>query len=363
MKKQGNDSTENIYNKDPLSALEAVTEAQRIAFAPILFQAAWALRELGILKELDRAGSGGLTVQELSDNLAISSYGISVLLDMGLSGKIVWRDGTRYHIGKTGHFIQNDKMTRINMNFVQHVCYQPMASLVESIRSGRPEGLKFFGEWATIYPALSVLPEPACSSWFALDHYYSDRAFDDALPYIFQSSPSLIFDIGGNTGRGAKCFIDYDPEVRVRILDIPEQVELARNNSKDCGFDERVSFHPINVLDINDFPSGADIYWMSQFLDCFSEAEIIAILSSIRRSMKPDARILILELFWDRQKFEGAAFSLNAISLYFTTLANGNSRFYRSKDMISCIESSGFEIRRDTDGFGLGHTLLECTAI
>ncbi len=362
MKKPGRHPAGDLSEQD-LSALQAVTEAQKIAFAPVLFQAAWALRELGILAELDRADSSGMTILELSEALNISPYGISVLLDMGLSGRIVLQDGARYHISKTGHFIQNDKMTRINMNFAQNVCYQPMSRLIESIRSGRPEGLKFFGEWETIYPALPVLPEPARSSWFELDHYYSDRAFNDALPYIFKSSPSLIFDIGGNTGRGTKCFVDYDPAVRVTILDIPEQIELARDNGKDYAYDERVAFHPINVLNSSDFPTGADIYWMSQFLDCFSEAEIVHILSGIRRSMKPDARIMILELFWDRQRFEGAAFSLNAISLYFTCLANGNSRFYRSREMIRCIESSGFEIRGDTDGLGLGHTLLECYPI
>ena len=39
----------------PLSALEAITEAQKIAFAPMLFQACWSLRETGLLAYLDQA--------------------------------------------------------------------------------------------------------------------------------------------------------------------------------------------------------------------------------------------------------------------------------------------------------------------
>lgn len=61
-------------------------------------------------------------------------------------------------------------LTRINMEFSQHVCYQAMGHLLEAIREGQPTGLKVFGDWATIYPALSQLPEPARQSWFDFDH-------------------------------------------------------------------------------------------------------------------------------------------------------------------------------------------------
>lgn len=37
------------YHEDRLTALEAITEAQKIAFAPMLFQAALNLRDSGIL--------------------------------------------------------------------------------------------------------------------------------------------------------------------------------------------------------------------------------------------------------------------------------------------------------------------------
>ena len=37
-----------MYEHDPFSALDAITEAQRIAFAPMLFQTALCLRNSGI---------------------------------------------------------------------------------------------------------------------------------------------------------------------------------------------------------------------------------------------------------------------------------------------------------------------------
>jgi hypothetical protein len=53
---------------------------------------------------------------------------------------------------------------------------------------------------------------------------------------------------------------------------------------------------------------------------------------------------------------------LNATSLYFTCLANGNSRFYRSDDFLEIIEEAGLVIEERTDNIGLGHTLLKLKA-
>lgn len=48
-----------MYEKDTLSALDAITEAQRIAFAPMLFQTALCLRNSGVLAWLDKQGNKG----------------------------------------------------------------------------------------------------------------------------------------------------------------------------------------------------------------------------------------------------------------------------------------------------------------
>ena len=79
--------------------------------------------------------------------------------------------------------------------------------------------------------------------------------------------------------------------------------------------------------------------------------------------MPPDARVWILELFWDRQRFEAAALSLQLTSLYFACVANGNSQMYESSVFISLIERAGFEITVLTDHVGEFHTLLECRPV
>ncbi|MEX5410665.1 methyltransferase [Atlantibacter hermannii] len=348
------------YDRDTLSALDAITEAQRIAFAPMLFQTAVILRDSGILGFLDKQGKAGATLENIEENCTLDKYAVSVLLDMGLSGRIVTQQNEHYHIAKVGHFLLHDPMTRVNMDFTRDVCYQGLFFLHDALRNGKPEGLKVFGDWPTIYPALSQLPEPARSSWFAFDHYYSDAAFNAALPHVFELAPEKLYDVGGNTGKWAIRCCRYNPSVNVTILDLPQQIALAQENIAANGLSERIDFHPVDMLSDAPLPDEADVWWMSQFLDCFSAEQIVALLGNIARVMKPGARVCIMELFWDAQKFEAAAFSLNASSLYFTTMANGNSRFYSAATFIKLVEQAGFEIEQRLDDLGVGHTLLVC---
>jgi hypothetical protein len=70
--------------------------------------------------------------------------------------------------------------------------------------------------------------------------------------------------------------------------------------------------------------------------------------------------VYILEPFWDRQRFEAAAFSLQQTSLYFTTIANGNSQMYHSEVFIKCIHAANFEVVEQIDQIGVSQSLLKC---
>jgi hypothetical protein len=126
----------------------------------------------------------------------------------------------------------------------------------------------------------------------------------------------------------------------------------------------RVDCFAVDLLDeCQALPAGYDAIWMSQFLDCFSEEQIHSILTRAVRAMDDHSSLYILELFWDRQTYEASSYSLNATSLYFTCLANGNSRMYHSTDMYRMIESAGLRVEESTDHIGISHTLVKCRKI
>lgn len=347
------------YNTDELTALEAITEAQKISFAPVLFQVALSLRDFGILSFLDLRGKLGGLAEEITENCNLNQYATDVLLDAGLSARIVYQREDKFYLSKVGYYLLHDEMTQKNLDFIQDVCYQGLFYLKESLLQQKPIGLKVFGDWPTIYPALSLLPEKAKKSWFGFDHFYSDGAFYSALKEVFSLvNPSHLYDVGGNTGKCAIECCKYNKDVEVTILDLAPQLTLAQENIIAHGFQDRIHTFSVDMLDIIELPNDADAWWMSQFLDCFSEAQIIKMLQEIRKAMKTSAKLCILEVFWDCQQFEAGAFSVNMSSLYFTCMANGNSRFYRSDVFITYLEKAGFKLDTRVDNLGVGHTLL-----
>ena len=218
-----------------------------------------------------------------------------------------------------------------------------------------------FGNWPTVYEGLSSLPLRTLEKWLAFDHFYSDQSFPAALEIVFSQLIRRLLDVGGNTGRWALQCVAYNPEVQVTIMDLPQQIQLMKEHTASLPGAERIHGHPANLLDpATPFPEGFDAIWMSQFLDCFTEQQVTSILSRAAASMSENSTLYILEPLWDRQKYETAAYCLTQTSLYFTALANGNSKIFHSADLSRCIEAAGLQIAKIHDNLGLGHSLLCC---
>ncbi len=343
-----------------LSAVDARAYAQELAFGPVSFYATLAMRDTGLLAAVAAVGAAGADVATLAQRTHLSEYAVSVLLDFGVDLHLVTKTDGRFALDHVGYFVLNDTMTKVNMNFTRDICYQALPFLEQSLREGRPAGLHTLGPWNTVYEGLSQLPEPAASSWFEFDHFYSDQVFDELLAVVFARPVRRLMDVGGNTGRWALKCLQHDPQVQVTLVDHPGQLALARQNLDAAGVGGRAHYYATDILDAHlELPAGMDVIWMSQFLDCFSEAQIQDILRHAAAVMGSQSRLYILEPFADRQAFDAAAFCLNATSLYFTCVANGNSRMYHYDKFSQLITQSGLRIEQELD-LTFGHTLLCC---
>jgi ubiquinone/menaquinone biosynthesis C-methylase UbiE len=340
--------------------LETRYDAQKIAFSPIVFQATRLLLKTGLLDMVEDCGSVGMTAAEAAAKAGLSVYAATVLLECGLSADLFTYEQDRFVITPLGAFIRRDDMTAINMDFVHEVCFLGMHALEESLKRNEPAGLRVFGQWSTVYEALAHLPDPVKNAWLRFDHFYSDAAFPAASRIVFEKSPRTLLDIGCNTGKWAMRCLTTLPDLRVSLVDLPGQIEMAMANLRSKGLDARATPCPTDVLDPNaEFPRGFDAVWMSQFLVCFSEEQVASILARAARATGPGGRVWILDTFWDRQRFDAAAYCLINTSPYFTAIANGNSRMYRAEDILAIAKSAGLELQSVHDNLGIYHSLLE----
>lgn len=344
------------FKTDNIRAVDAKFEAQKIAFAPMCYQAIRTMLELGMMQAINDAGEAGITRKELAEKAKISEYGAGVLCEMALGMNVIKlsqdseagsADKEKFVIGKIGWMLLEDDLTKVNFWFTNDICYEGAWKLKESIINGKPEGLKVFGDqWTTVYEALSTLPDKPKKSWFEFDHFYSDIAFPEALPIVFAEKPKTMLDIGGNTGKWSLACCRYNPDVKMTIVDLPGQANVAKKNAAEAGFADRIDFSMGNILDdTTKLPENPDAVWMSQFLDCFSLKQVVKILKKVYEAAKPETNVFVLEPLWDKQRFEASSYSLQATSLYFTCIANGNSKMYRYEELVNAIGEAGFELK------------------
>jgi len=342
----------------------ALMEAQKIAFAPVIFQTARLLRDWGVFKLL-HSKKKGLSAQEIADSCELSLYAAEILCESGFSMGALSFEDEKYSLTKIGYFLQFDEMTKVNLNFNHDVNYLGLFYLDEALKSEEPTGLHkvFNTKEETIYPLLTKLPQKAKDSWFEFDHFYSDAAFKSLVKIMSEKNINTMLDIGGNTGKWSVAFTSSSPQTTVTILDHAPQIEEAYIRAKGAGVLDRVKGHPIDLLDHTlAFPSGVDAVWMSQFLDCFGVNDIVNILRRAKNALNDSGKVYIVEPFWDRQTHDIGAYALINTSPYFTALANATSKMYRASEFEKFADEAGLNVIEEIDGIGFGHTLMICEA-
>ncbi|HNB82090.1 MAG TPA: class I SAM-dependent methyltransferase, partial [Chitinophagaceae bacterium] len=288
----------------------------------------------------------------------ISHYGVRILLEAGIGIGLLYEEEGRYFITKTGSLFITDAMVRVNTNFMRDICYEGAAKLKESIEENRPAGLPFLGPWKTIYEGLTQLNPQQSKSWFEFDHYYSDFVFPLVMPMVFEQGVKKVMDIGANTGKFSLQCLNYNPDVHMYLVDLGKQLDVSRKNLDEAGFQGRYTLMEHDMLDAKTHIDGQyDVIWMSQFLDCFSDAEILQILEKCKKALAPEGRIIINETFWDKQPFHAAMYALQMTSLYFTTMANGNSQMYDSRVFDQLIEQAGLQVLHREDNLAHTHSI------
>ena len=359
------ENLKRVFTKEPYNAQQAQEMAHLYSWGAVIFQVCRLLIKYGILDLLNDHREG-LTQNEIARAAGLSDYAAKCLLESALTTHIVLIDTEtdKYYLAKTGWFLLRDAMIRADIDFNHDVNYEGWFVLDKALEQGQPAGLKHFGDWPTIYEGLSSLPEQVQKSWFGFDHYYSDHSFDEALAIIHANNTRHLLDVGGNTGRFAMRCVASNPTIEVTICDLPQQIKMMKQATDGQPGSERIHGVGMNILDESvAFPTDTryDVIWMSQFLDCFSEQQIVSILRRAAAVLDSNNRIYIMETLWDSQDYVPAAMSLTMTSLYFTALANGNSKMYNTDDLTRLIRQVGLEIEQIYDRIGNGgHSILVC---
>jgi len=163
--------------------------------------------------------------------------------------------------------------------------------LLYSVRTGKPGFEKALG--MPVFDYLAKHPEAASLFSETMVGIHGQEPAAIAAAYDFSGLGTLV-DVGGATGHLLTTVMASHPSLRGILYDLPHVVRDAPPLLAARDMADRVT------IESGDFfervPAGADAYLLSHIIHDWSEPQCLTIFGNCRSAMRPESRLLIVEM-------------------------------------------------------------------
>lgn len=163
--------------------------------------------------------------------------------------------------------------------------------ILYSLETGKPGFEKAFG--IPVFEYLAQHPEEASYFSEAMVGFHSAEPPAVAAAYDFSRFATVV-DVGGATGNMLAAILTRHAGPRGVLFDRPHVVRDAPALLKARGVDERVTIEAGDFFDT--VPAGGDAYLLSHIIHDWNDDRCLTILGHCRKVIKPDGRLLIVEM-------------------------------------------------------------------
>ena len=299
--------------------------------------------ELGLFTYLEQAGPA--TVGQIAGHLGISEHGARILLlgctEAGLTER--GADGSyRNAPPASTYLVEGAQYCMLGfVQFTREVQQKTCNLLLDSIRAGRPVGLRALGyeDTKTLYQALA-------EDKSLEDLFHKAMAEFSRINFLELEPGDLdgvrrLLDVGGGNASVQMRLLAQNPGVQGTLYDLPTVCDKAAENVRRNGMSDRVSFHPGDVF-AEELPEGFDAVLFSHFVEIFSPERIQEIYGKAHRALEPGGRVFL----WTMTADDGETGPLQAVksSVYFLASASGSGMAYPASDHRRWLDEAGFEV-------------------
>lgn len=186
---------------------------------------------------------------------------------------------------------RNDSLCHLLMTHDLDAHYAAWGNLKGAVRTGKCAFEEIHQK--NCFEYLSGHPKEAAIFFRGLGDYTRYRANTIAEAYDF-SKASVIVELGGGQGDLLAAILMRAPKARGILLDLASAEKNALENFRRYEIADRASFAAGDFS--RSVPEGADIYLSKYCLHDWDDAACTKILRIIREKMKPDSRVLIIEM-------------------------------------------------------------------
>lgn len=225
------------------------------AHAPSLHRLLRALAGLGIVAE---DGDNGFALTALGQALRSGAPGAARATVLALAGDWWWRGW-------------------------EHVLH--------AIATGQTGMERAFG--TTVFEYLAREPEEATYFNEAMIGFHGAEPAAVAMAYDFTRCETIV-DVGGGTGNLIAAILERHSHARGVLADRPHVLSEAAVLVESRGLSPRIALEPIDFF--TSVPDRGDVYLLSHVIHDWTEEQCLTILRNCRTAMKPESRLLIIEM-------------------------------------------------------------------
>jgi hypothetical protein len=232
--------------------------------------------------------------------------------------------------------------------------WRPWGHMLHTVRTGETAFDHAHG--TGLFEYLASHPEVGAAFNAGMLGNSPDHARLVAATYDF-SKINVVVDVGGGRGRLLATILERYPRLRGILFDQPHVIEDAREILEEVGVVDRCELVGGSFFDA--VPAGGDAYVLRNIIHDWDDDQAVAILTSCRRSMTDDARLVLVERYLATDPHE-AVLVLHAD---LEMLVNVGGRERTTDEYASLLARSGLRLTRTialgTTPAALGHQLIE----
>ena len=210
------------------------------------------------------------------------------------------------------------------------------AEIMYSLETGKTGFEKAFG--MPVFDYLAQHPEEASYFSEAMVGFHGDEPPAVAAAYDFSGFATVV-DVGGATGNMLAAILARHAGPRGVLFDRPHVVRDAPALLKARGVDERVTIEAGDFFET--VPAGGDAYVLSHVIHDWSEDQCLTILGHCRKAIKPEGRLLIVEMVLPAGDTPHPGKMLDMVML---VMPGGQER--TEAEYATLLEKAGFRLSR-----------------
>ena len=215
--------------------------------------------------------------------------------------------------------------------------YAAVGGLLRAVREGGAAFEHVHGQ--SLFEYLGERPELGAAFQGSMVARNTQEAAAVVAAYDFSGYRRLV-DVGGGTGVLLTAILTATPGLHGVLFDRPQSIEAAQRRLTEAGLAERSD--TVGGDFFAEVPAGADAYLLSRVIHDWNDDDSIRILSTCRRAMGGQGRLLLVEAVLPERAVEQPA--AIRMDLHMLILLHGRER--TAVEFADLLGQAGFRITR-----------------